>query len=211
MDIATMYEKGEGVDRDEKEAKKWLDKANQTEISNNNKLKEKALKGDSKAQFEMGYRFWNQNTQKDYMEANKWFLMAAKQNNTEAIFLLGLDFERGNGVRQDEREAFNWYEKAALLGDEDGELQIGCMYLHGIGVEKNLKKAAIWFLKSARQGNVYAAYKIADIYRDDMKLGVSSDELEIYMHRGMQRGDSYDPYRPEWLELQKKFNATTIK
>src|SRR5208282_2134686 len=53
MDISRMYEIGEGVDRNEKEAKEWANKAKQTEANNLNHLKDKALKGDVKSQLEM--------------------------------------------------------------------------------------------------------------------------------------------------------------
>ena len=57
----------------------------------------------------------------DYTEASKLYKKAADQDNANAQFLLGIMYQKGNGVRQDYAEAKEWFGKAC-----DNGIQIGC-------------------------------------------------------------------------------------
>lgn len=52
----------------------------------------------------------------DYVEAAKWFRLAAEQGLAEAQHALGSFYEDGTGVEQDYTEAVKWYKKAAEQG-----------------------------------------------------------------------------------------------
>ena len=54
----------------------------------------------------------------DYVEAARWFRLAADKGYAPAAFNLGVMYADGRGVPRDRSEAAKWYEKAAAAGNE---------------------------------------------------------------------------------------------
>lgn len=54
----------------------------------------------------------------DYQQAMQWYLKAADQNHTRAMYNIGFMYQRGQGVTKDDITAKNWFQKAANLGSE---------------------------------------------------------------------------------------------
>ena len=90
--LSQMYERGEGVPPNYAEAVKWSQKA-----------RKMAEQGDAETQFKMGVRY---HKMKDYVEAARWYEMAAEQGHAKAQDKLGCMYANGEGVSQD-------YDKAA--------------------------------------------------------------------------------------------------
>ena len=85
FNVALMYEKGIGVDQDEKQALDWYDKS--------------ARQGNSAAQFNLGVLYENgQGTDIDFAKANEWYRKASLQGDGLAIGNLGMLYLRGDGV-----------------------------------------------------------------------------------------------------------------
>jgi TPR repeat protein len=81
---------------------------------------ERALAGDSKAQFEMGERFYQGlGVPRDYAQALAWFQVPAHHGHTRAQYMLGIMFFLGRGVAADAAEAYKWLILAAQQGDEE--------------------------------------------------------------------------------------------
>jgi hypothetical protein len=55
----------------------------------------------------------------DFVEAAKWFRLAAEQGVAEAQYSLGFLFEKGFWVDKDPVEAAKWYRLAAEQNDQD--------------------------------------------------------------------------------------------
>lgn len=73
--LAECYRRGFGIEKNDKESKKWLLKA--------------AEQGDVSAQLQLGIDYhYGQGVKKDYKEAVKWYRKAAKQGHEEAEELL---------------------------------------------------------------------------------------------------------------------------
>jgi TPR repeat protein len=58
-----------------------------------------------------------QGVAQDFIEAVKWYRLAALQGNSQAQSNLGLMFAKGNGVTQDNVRAHMWWNIAAAQGD----------------------------------------------------------------------------------------------
>ncbi len=87
FNVALMYEKGIGVDKDEKEAVIWYGKA--------------AGQGNSAAQFNLGVLYENgRGTAVDFAKANEWYRKASVQGDALAIGNLGMLYVRGDGVKE---------------------------------------------------------------------------------------------------------------
>lgn len=136
-----------------------------------------AENGDALSQFELGLIYGiGHKAPPNYVEAAKWFRMAAKQGHARAQYYLGVMNAEGLGMTKDESEAVKWFRQSAETGDVRGEFGLGMAYAEGIGVSQNYKEAAKWFLKSAEQGDASAQHNLGVLpFRGD---GVKSDTGE---------------------------------
>jgi uncharacterized protein len=87
FNVASMYEQGIGVGKDEKEAVVWYGKA--------------ASQGSAAAQFNLGVLYENgRGTAIDFAKANEWYRKASVQGDALAIGNLGMLYVRGQGVKE---------------------------------------------------------------------------------------------------------------
>jgi uncharacterized protein len=87
FNVALMYERGIGVDKDEKEAVSWYDKA--------------AAQGSAAAQYNLGVLYENgRGTDIDFAKASESYRKASLQGDALAIGNLGMLYVRGQGVKE---------------------------------------------------------------------------------------------------------------
>ena len=117
--LAICYHLGDGVEKDQVEAAKWLRKA-------------AAEQGNARAQSLLG-AWYTAGTcvEKDPVEAQKWFRKSAEQfrkeaeqGNAYAQYRLGNLYAAGWGVTQDKDEAAKWWRKAAEQGNEYAQKEL---------------------------------------------------------------------------------------
>jgi uncharacterized protein len=99
----------------------------------------------------------------DYPIALREWQPLAKQGDARAQFLLGLLYDKGEGVPQDSIQARQWYEKAASQGEVDAQVNLGISYASGEGV-KDYQQALKWFRLAANHGNPMAQTKLGLMY-----------------------------------------------
>ena len=92
--------------------------------------KSKAEKGNSEAQFNLGFRYYSGHSifkepDVDWPEAVKWFQKAADQGHIKAQRYLGNCYQNGSGVIKDSRRAVDWYRKAAEQEDAQAQDNLG--------------------------------------------------------------------------------------
>ena len=149
-DIGFMYERGQGVTKDNVEATKWYRKA--------------AELGDAIGQTNLGIMYRDgRGVEKDYVEAVKWFRKAADQGHATGQLNLGYMYDMGYGVTQDYAEAMKWYRKAAEQGNASAQYNLGQSYRVGWGVSVDLTQAKYWYEKAAEQGHEDAKKKLKDL------------------------------------------------
>jgi hypothetical protein len=77
-----------------------------------------AEEGDLQAQSQVGHMYsTGEGTKKDYEEAFRWNLIAAKRGSSRAQSNLGVSYGMGNGVERDNIEACAWWHIAARSGN----------------------------------------------------------------------------------------------
>jgi TPR repeat protein len=103
FNVGLMYDKGQGVSKDEVQAMKWYRLA--------------ADQGRSDAQYQLGHLYYKQN---NYAEAAKWFHLAADQGRADAQSNLGAMYAEGEGVPQDYLQALMWFTLSAAQHHKDG-------------------------------------------------------------------------------------------
>ena len=105
FNLGFMYDQGEGIPKDDKEAVKWYRLA--------------AEQGNAAAQGNLGLMYdQGKGVPKDDKEAVKWYRLAAEQGSALAQSNLGLMYEKGEGVPKDYVEAYKWLNLSAANGFE---------------------------------------------------------------------------------------------
>ncbi len=191
--IGSLYENGQGVDRDYKKAKELYEEALENGcIEANAALAglyryahgvkrdyNKALEYYTKAleSKEIGYsrdvfsgigdlyRNGLAGIQTDYATALDWYQRGVDANSPEALARMGDMYLNGYGVIRDYQQAMEYYKKAADLGSADAMCSIGILYLAGSGVERDNESARAWLLRSADEGSSDALYNLGNIAR----------------------------------------------
>lgn len=121
-----------------------------------------AMKGDAKAQLQMGIRYAEgDGVIKNDQEAAGWFERAAKQGLAEAQYRYGLALMQGRGVVQDYQAAFVWIRKPAQQGYAQAQYILGDLYRYGTGTPIDKAQAYLWYNLAAAQG-VESAAKARD-------------------------------------------------
>lgn len=148
--MAIMYDKGYGVQKNSDEVSKWLTRS--------------ADLGDVRAWHSLGDMY---HEKKDYDAAMQWYKKAADAGLADAQFDLGIMYDLGEGVKQDFPEAMKWYQKAADQGYGPAFCNIAVLYYNGQGVKVDRLVAHRNFLIASQLGEPRA--------RDLMKF--SEDKL----------------------------------
>ena len=113
-----------------------------------------AEEGDAEAQNILGWMYENgRGVARDYVEAIKWYLLAADSELADAQNNLGRMYENGWGVAQDYEKAVRRYRRAAETRDATAQNNLGRMYENGWGVAQDDILAYTWYSLAADQEN----------------------------------------------------------
>ena len=112
----------------------------------------------------------------NYLEALKWLMVSAEQDNSSGQYYLGVMYDNGIGIDENNEEAAKWYQLSAEQGDSDAQNNLGAMYHFGEGVPQNFQKAVEWYRMSAEQGDVTGQFNLGWMY--DNGKGVDQNKEE---------------------------------
>ena len=141
-------------------------------------IKAAAVRGDSEAQFQLGFRHaigWS--VPRSDVESAKWYKKSADQGHMEAQHKLGLAYEDGHGVTRSKGAARKLLRQAAEQGNPESQYQMAFLTsLKSFGTEKSKREAVEWYRKAANSGHARAQRKLADCY--EKGEGVPKDDAE---------------------------------
>lgn len=103
--IGLCYLNGKGVEKDEAQALRWIQKS--------------AQQGYVEGQYALGEIYGNRNTPEDGKLAHEWHKKASEQRAADSLYNLGLTYLKGEHVPQDKEEAAKWFKKAADYGHKE--------------------------------------------------------------------------------------------
>ena len=115
----------------------------------------------------------------DYETALRLLHPLAEQGDAGAQTLLGVMYDKGDGVPQDYAEAVKWYRKAAEQGNDLAQSNLGFMYFNGLGVPQDYAEAVRWYRMAAEQGLARAQLHLGTMYF--LGNGVPQDVVLAYM------------------------------
>lgn len=145
--LASLYLKGEGVEKSNETAAKWFRAA--------------AEGGMAAAQYAMGVLYAQGiGVEKDPVEAALLFQKAADQGYVQAITQSGIAYLEGRGVARDPAKAKRFLERAAESNEVNAMYTLGRMYETGNGVGKNQVRALKWFILAAERKHRIAAQRV---------------------------------------------------
>ena len=107
-----------------------------------------------------------------------------------AMNLLGMLYDRGDGVPQDYSEAMRWFRRAAELGDPTAMCNIGSLYMNGQGILQDYAEALVWFRKAADLGFALAMCNIGSLHRHGRGLPQSHDEALVWFLKAAALGEA---------------------
>jgi hypothetical protein len=156
LNIGYMYEHGQGVTKDSKEAFRWYRLAVRG-------YQIKAQKGSPEAQTNLASMYYfGQGVLQDYKEALYWYQQAAKQGFSQAQSRLAHMYDLGIGIEENHKEAARLYKLLAKKGDVEAQYSLGKMYENGKGVLQDYIRAHMWF-------------NIAAVLEGDTHIGIRRD------------------------------------
>ncbi|EDI8220411.1 sel1 repeat family protein [Salmonella enterica] len=116
----------------------------------------------------------------DYRKSREWFMQAAAENNTMAMYAMGRIYYYGLGVPKDDRQAIVWYQKGVVLGSMRARNSLALLYSQGgDGFYKDRVKALSLLIASACQGYVVAQNNLGVLYSDGAE-DVIADHKKSY-------------------------------
>ncbi len=174
--LGVMYNSGEGVTRDPKQAVYWYAKA--------------AEQGEALAQYNLGLKYANgEGVTRDPKQAVYWYAKAAEKGKALAQYKLGLMYYNGEGVTRDPKQAVYWYAKAAEQGQALAQLLLGVMYADGEGVTRDPKQAVYWYAKAAEQGSASAQYNLGLMYGKGEGVTHDLKQAVYWFTKAAEQGD----------------------
>lgn len=111
-------------------------------------------------------------------EYEKYLREATEDNDTYAMYNLGIMYFSGELGKVNYEEAAKWYEKAANLGLKQAQYNLGTMYDRGQGVKQNFKKAMELYQLAAKQGDSLAKQNIGALYENGEGVEKNIDEAK---------------------------------
>lgn len=114
----------------------------------------------------------------DFKMAIPLLQKAAKLNNAESQYNLGVSYENGIEVEQNISKAIDWYVKSAEQNWNDALYRLMLIYANGNGVKKDLEKAFSYALRCAKQNDATCMFNVVSSYKDG--LGTNRDNAKMF-------------------------------
>lgn len=102
----------------------------------------------------------------------------ADQGSDEALYLLGVLYEKGDGQKTYSKQAADSYWLAAKAGKPEAQYNLGLMCAQGLINEPDMLSAIHWFELASTAGIKEATYNLATCY--DQGLGCLADKKKAY-------------------------------
>ncbi|KAJ3176580.1 hypothetical protein HDU87_004908 [Geranomyces variabilis] len=145
-------------------------------------LKELGKSGNAEAMYILGQAYLDDN---QYGLAHSQLLGAAKRSHSGAMYLLGLTYEKGAGVKQNTRVAMDYYTKSAQAGYKPALYRLGMIELFGqlSGGKRDVRKGIMWLKRGAAvadREHPECLHQLALVFEDGIPPHAQQDENYAY-------------------------------
>ena len=193
--LARAYESGTGVPHDDARAFDLYLRA--------------AKAGDPEAQNAVAF---NYRSEKNFTESLKWYGLAAKQGNANAMFNLGTHYYNGDGVPIDDVQAASWFwlarkagskraEDAVARGEHDlspsqlseVKLTVADMLAEGKAVPRDTATAMAVYQDAGRYGKPEVQVRIAKVFLNGWGVPEDAAKAETYCRTALDLEKNFLP------------------
>lgn len=143
---------------------------------------EAAMKGEAWAQTKLGKNYVAEEDPARIKQGAMLLEAAAKQNNAEALYALGVMSVSGRGVPRSDAAAFDYMWRAAEAGLPDAQYELALMYIDGKGTIKNPEAATSWARKAENQGCRKALPLLGRLMLESADYHAREDALAMMQH-----------------------------
>ena len=164
--LAVMYLKGEGTNRDERKTIEYLIKA-----SDGGNLQAHLILG--------SYYSTGEIVTKDEKKAFMYYERAAKMNDSDGLLKLGICYKDGKGTALDKEKAFEMIKKAAQKENLSAKLQLALMYKDGVGVKQNVEETIRILNVIAEKSDIALVY-LGEFYEEGKYIGKDIEKAKSY-------------------------------
>lgn len=140
-ELSQLYQKGEGVEKDENKAMELLGAAAQAKNPD--------------AQYMLGTMAYGANPPK-YEDAFAWFSNAAAGGQAQGQYMTGFMLMQGQGTPKSVPLAIRFFHDAAEQNNGAAQYVLGQIYWKGLGVPVNKKEGEVWLRRAVENGNTAA-------------------------------------------------------
>jgi hypothetical protein len=110
-------------------------------------------------------------------EAIDWLQKAAGQNNTQAMFDLGVMYLNGDGVETDLQRARELFTTVAQRKSPGAQIMLAQMYATGKGVQQDYVQAVAWLTVAIDQGRLKSTDAASvKAFRDGLTAGMTPEQ-----------------------------------
>ena len=124
----------------------------------------------------------------DHATALRGFRIHAERGDAEAQLILGILYDKGEGVPQDFAEAVRWYRRAAEQGLAEAQFMLGLMYAEGEDIPQDHAEAVRWYRRAAEQGYADAQFNLGFMYREGYGVPQDAAEAARWYRRAAEQG-----------------------
>ena len=175
-EIATFYDKGEVLQKNDTEASRWWLLA--------------AQRGSQDAKLAIAGRFLSgRGVAQDFVQAKYWCSEAAKPMEGEknadnrATYCLGYLYENGLGVEKNPKTAREWYERSASAGSAQATKILARMTANGEGGKQDRTAACLMYVQLLRAGDKDAPRRLAELKKQMNKKEWDAVLKQLELHR----------------------------
>ena len=136
-----------------------------------------ANQGNVVAQTSLGLMYFQgQGVPENFVEALKWFRLAASRGDAIAQYHLGLEYSQGRVVPQHYAMAARWYRLAADQGHALAQRSLGSMYSRGQGPKNDIEAVITQLASQGSEANGSAAFSLGLMY--ERGLGMPQNDAK---------------------------------
>ena len=105
------------------------------------------------------------NGKPDFVNALRWYRLAAADDYPPALFAIGRFTDEGRGgIKRSDTGALEWYQQAGALGYPPALSVLGSRYRTGKGVKRDYQRALEWYNQAAELSYPAALFAIGSMY-----------------------------------------------
>ncbi len=131
----------------------------------------------------------------DHKKAVGWFRVSAELGEPAAQYMLGMRFQKGEGVEQDMAKAVKWFRLAAEESERHAafpaaQASLGECYRKGEGVGQDYAEAVKWYRLAAENGLARAQNSLGKCYEDGTGVEQDYTEAAKWYYKAAVKGDA---------------------